>query len=510
MPRADGFGRGEGCGVIVLKRLSDAIADRDRVLALIPGSAVNQDGRSTVLAAPNGLAQQAVVAEALRNAQVDGSRIGFVETHGTGTALGDPIEVEALAATVGRATPEAMPCYLGSVKASIGHLEAAAGVAAVIKAVLALVHESIPPQPNFTRLNPHISLDGTRLAVPVALVPWPARRADRIAGVSGFGVGGTNAHVLLEEAPALPADAETRAPAACHLLPMSARSGRALAEVMDRWIAFLGRPGASAATICALAGSRRTHHDHRLAVAGANTDALAAALLAARALAADPASAPQRRGRGAPRVAFVFSGQGQQWVGMGCDLLASEPVFRAALLEIDAAFTRIAPWSICAELSADAAHSRLARTDVAQPVIVAVQLALVRLWASWGIVPDAVVGHSVGEIAALHVAGVLALDEALRIVWLRGRAMQEASGHGRMVSVDQPEALVRERIRRHGDGVSIAAINAPAGTVLSGATTTMEAIVADLVTDAVPHAVLPVDYAFHSRQMDPLAERLDS
>ena len=207
-------------------------------------------------------------------------------------------------------------------------------------------------------------------------------------------------------------------------------------------------------------------------------------------------------------MAFVFSGQGQQWVGMGCDLLASEPVFRAALLEIDAAFTRIAPWSICAELSADAAHSRLARTDVAQPVIVAMQLALVRLWASWGIVPDAVVGHSVGEVAALHIAGVLALDEALRIVWLRGRAMQEASGHGRMVSVDQPEAPVRERIRRHGDGVSIAAINAPAGTVLSGATATMEAIVADLVTDAVPHAVLPVDYAFHSRQMDPLAERL--
>ncbi len=232
--RADGFGRGEGCGVVVLKRLADALSAGDRVLALIRGSAVNQDGHSTVLAAPNGLAQRAMIEEALANAQLSPGRIGFVETHGTGTALGDPIEVEALAATVGRRDASGDPCYLGAAKASIGHLEAAAGVAGVIKTVLALRHEAIPPQAHFRELNPHISLSGTRLRIPTALVPWPVGAVPRCAGVSSFGVGGTNAHIIVEEAPNLDEGEERATSSVPRLLPLSARSPGALSSSRAR------------------------------------------------------------------------------------------------------------------------------------------------------------------------------------------------------------------------------------------------------------------------------------
>jgi len=271
---ADGFVRGEGCGVVVLKRLGDAIADRDRVLAVIRGSAVNQDGHSTVLSAPNGLAQQALLRSALEHAQLAPDRVGFVEAHGTATPLGDPIEVEALAAVVGRPRTDGSHCYLGSAKANIGHLEAAAGVAGLIKATLVLRHGEIPGQPHFTRANPHLALDGTCLAVADQLRPWPAGPHPRVAGVSGFGVGGTNAHVVLEEAPDLAAPTAA-AEDDVHLLALSARSPEALRALAAEWVELLTEGTTPVGELVATAGGRRSHYDHRLAVVGRTAAQLA-------------------------------------------------------------------------------------------------------------------------------------------------------------------------------------------------------------------------------------------
>ena len=438
---ADGFGRGEGCSVIVLKRLADAIADGDRVLALIRGSAVNQDGHSTVLAAPNGLAQQAVIREALANAQLEPGRIGFVEAHGTGTALGDPIEVEALAATVGVAGPGASPCLLGAAKANIGHLEAAAGVTGVIKSVLVLQHEAIPPQVHFQALNPHISLAGSRFQIPTRLTPWPSGGQPRCIATSGFGVGGTNAHVILEEAPPLPAEAATDAPTGPFLLPLSAQSPAALRALAERWLDFLPEDAGRLSAACAAAGERRSHYDHRFAAVAGTADEMRVRLRSFLDQAPPSGWASGRRPEAGPaRLAFVFGGQGQQWVGMGRELLSSEPVFRAALGDIDRRFRAHLPWSLLDELAAPAERSRLDQTEVAQPVIFAVQVALAAQWAAWGIAPDGVVGHSIGEIAALHVAGMLTLDDAVRIVAHRGRVMQRATGHGAMAAIGLDEA----------------------------------------------------------------------
>ena len=264
---ADGFGRGEGCGIVVLKRLSDAIADNDRIHAVIRGSAVNQDGRSTLLAAPNGPAQEALIRESLHGAQLDAGRICFFETHGTGTALGDPIEVEAIAATVGPPNESGTACWLGSAKANFGHLEAAAGVIGLIKAIQVLRHGLVPPQPYFTKLNPHISLAGTRLAVPTALTPLPDTTFPRCAAVSSFGVGGTNANVIVEEAPNLPRSAghepSCRMPDIC-LSRLSLPA--ALRALIASWIRFLPETSASIDDICHTAGTRRTHYDCRVAI----------------------------------------------------------------------------------------------------------------------------------------------------------------------------------------------------------------------------------------------------
>ncbi|MGB0128391.1 MAG: type I polyketide synthase, partial [Rhodocyclaceae bacterium] len=507
---ADGFGRGEGCSIIVMKRLADALADGDRVLALVRGSAVNQDGHSTVLAAPNGLAQQALIREALANAQVEPARIGYVEAHGTGTALGDPIEVEALAATVGQPAPGAGPCLIGAAKANVAHLEAAAGATGVIKSVLMLQHGEIPPLVHFKTLNPHISLAGTRLAVPTKLMPWPAGAQPRCIGTSGFGVGGTNAHVILEEAPRLSAPEAPAYVAAPWLLPLSAQGEPALRVLAERWADFLGTSQVPLPALCATAGERRSHLDHRLAVVGDLPEQMVERLRAFAASGTVPAGAARgRRSLAGPlRVAFVFSGQGQQWLGMGRELMDREPVFRAALADVDAQLRRHVTWSLLAELAAAPEQSRLDDTEVAQPAIFGVQVALAALWAHWGIRPDGVVGHSVGEIAALHVAGSLALDEAVRIVVQRARFMQRATGQGAMAAVGLSEAAAREAIAGYGERLSVAAINGPGGVVLSGESGALAEVLAALERQGVSQRALPVNYAFHSAQMLAHAEAL--
>jgi acyl transferase domain-containing protein len=502
---ADGFVRGEGCGVVVLKRLADALADDDPIAAVVRGSAVNQDGRSTAMSAPNGLAQQDVIRRALRAGRVLPEQIGFVESHGTGTELGDPIEVEALAEVLASADPAAPPVALGAVKTNIGHLEAAAGMAGLIKLVLCLQHEEIPPNLHLTTLNPHISFEGTRLFVPTGSQPWPSGATPRLGGVSSFGFGGTNAHIVVEEAPRLPPPEAAPGP---YVLTASATSADALRAAATRLAALLDGDGddrddLDLGDVCATAALRRTHHDERLAVVGATRADLVERL---RAHAAGERQAGlvggQRRPGERRRVAFVFSGQGTQWWAMGRELLAASSVFRDVVEECDALLRPYVSWSLLDELAASEEESRLDQTAYAQPALFAVQVGLAAVWRSWGVVPDAVAGHSVGEVAAAHVSGALDLEDAIRVIAHRGRFMQEATGNGTMASVALPLDDVEAHIAAYGEQISIAAVNAPTATVISGETAAMAEVVASLRAAGVDVQPLPVNYAFHSHQME--------
>ncbi|MCC7361293.1 MAG: type I polyketide synthase [Anaerolineales bacterium] len=510
---ADGIVRGEGCGVLVLKRLSEARRAGDPILALYRGSAVNQDGRTNVLTAPNGLAQQQVLAEALRHAGLRPAQVGYIEAHGTGTPLGDPIEMEALLAVYG-AAPRAegngrAPLWVGSVKTNLGHLEAAAGMAGIIKTVLTLQHGVIPPHLHFNRLNPHISLGDAALAFPLAAQPWAgAGDEPRRAAVSSFGFGGTNAHVLLEAAPPpdpLPAAPATDAPV---VLTLSAPQAEALPAQARAYRAMLDEPRtAPLPALAASAAIRRTHFSHRLAVAGRTAADLVVALEAYLAQTPHPALALGRRlARAAAGSVFVFSGQGAQWEGMARGLYSLYPAFRAALDECAAAFGPHLSLSLT-DLLLGRAPGSLADTALGQPAIFAVQAALAAQWAAWGVRPAAVVGHSLGEVAAAYVAGALTLAEAAQVVAERSRLMQTLTGQGKMAAVSlSPEALL-PRLARH-PALSLAAFNAPASCVVSGEPEALRACLAELQAAGARVQPLPVDYAFHSPQVQPLVAPL--
>lgn len=501
---ADGIVRGEGCGLVLLKRLSDAVADGDRILAVIAGSAVNQDGRSNGLTAPNSLSQQAVIGEALANAGLKPGQIGLIEAHGTGTVLGDPIEVEALSAVFGAAQAGGYVCALGSAKASIGHLEGAAGVAGLIKAVLTLQHEAVPALTHFRALNPHITLANTPFVIPTELRPWPAGEQPRYVGVSSFGWSGTNAHIIVGEAPR-PQVTTLAASETPYLLPISARSPEALRELAQAYQTLVASTkSATLRDICYSAGLRRSHHAERLAVVGRTGVELAEQLAAF--LKGEP-----RQGLSAGRadsqrrdlVVFVFSGQGPQWWAMGRELLAGEPFFRKMVERCDALLRPHTGWSLLEELGRSEAESRLDQTEIAQPALFALQIGLAALWRAWGITPDGVVGHSVGEVAAAYVAGVLSLEDAVRVIAHRGRLMQQATGSGKMASVELPPEAVERVITAYGEQLSIAAINAPAMTVMSGDPIALEQAIAQLKSEGASVRPLPVNYAFHSTQMAP-------
>ena len=510
---ADGFVRGEGCAVVILKRLSQALADGDPILALIRGSAVNQDGRSSGLTAPNGLAQQAVIREALRNAGLAPEQISYVEAHGTGTVLGDPIEVDALKAVIGQPRPNGPQCALGSVKTNIGHLESCAGMAGLIKTVLSLQHGIIPPVLHLKNLNPHISLENTPFVIPTSLRAWPEGVERRYAGVSGAGLSGTNAHVVLEEAPE-PASIRNGASRiemnlTPYLLPISARDPEALGQLARSYQRELAVSGstfsrASLQDICYTACMRRTHYPYRIAVVGQSNEELAAQLEAF----AVPGTAGEAAGETKPGPVFMFAGQGTQWVGMGRQLFEQEPVFRTVIEECDALLRQHVQWSLLEALQADEQHSRLNETEVAQVALFAIQVALVALWRSWGIVPGAVVGHSVGEIAAAYVAGVLSLDDAVRVVAHRGRLMQQAHGLGKMAAVEFSEAEARQLLADYADRLSIGAVNSPTIVVLSGEAEALEEVLGSVEREGIFFRRLQVDYAFHSSQMERFREPL--
>ncbi|NTW01953.1 MAG: acyltransferase domain-containing protein, partial [Oscillochloris sp.] len=414
---ADGYVRGEGCGVVVLKRLTDAQRDGDRILALVRGSAINQDGRSNGLTAPSGLAQQAVVRAALRDAAVTPDQVGYIEAHGTGTALGDPIELRALGAVFAGRPPSA-PCMIGSAKTNIGHLEAAAGVAGLIKVVLSLVNQSIPPHLHLREVNPHIPLAELPFSIPTTVTPWPTGEQRRIAGVSSFGFGGTNAHVVLEEAPAFVARiAAQDAERPRHVLALSARDEAALCELAGRYAAHLAaQPSLDLRDFCYSANTGRSHLPVRLGLSAGSRDELVQRL-AAVAVGGDPAGAFRGMvpNAGRPKVAFLFTGQGSQYAGMGRTLYQSQPVFRAALDRCAAILDQELDYPLLNLLfDGDASTLRgpLDQTGYTQPALFAIEYALAQLWISWGVQPDALLGHSVGEYAAACLAGVMTLEEA--------------------------------------------------------------------------------------------------
>ncbi|WP_257460225.1 type I polyketide synthase [Archangium lipolyticum] len=504
--RANGFVRGEGCGVVVLKRLSDAIAAGDPILALVRGSAVNQDGKSAGLTAPNVLAQKALIRQALHSAGLEPSDIDCVEAHGTGTSLGDPIEMEALQEVYGSGRSAQHPLVVGAAKTNIGHLESAAGIAGVIKMVLSLRHQAVPPLAHFQRLNPRIDLGDAPITLPTALHPWPAREDRKRRGaVSSFGISGTNAHVILEEPPAAQAAPAAHASGA-HLLPLSARSPSALQDLARKYAEYLvSSPEVSLRDVCYTAALRRTHHEYRLAVSGESPAVIAGKL---RELATG-GPAPARKGTDERRkVVFVFPGQGSQWLGMGRQLLEQEPVFREALERIDEAMRPHVSWRLLDVLRAPSESSRLQEIDVVQPVLFAMAVALSALWRSWGIEPDAVVGHSMGEVAAAHVAGALSLEDAAAVICLRSRLLKRISGQGAMLATELSLAEAKKALVGREERVAIAVSNSPTSTVLSGDAAALEEIRGSLEARNVFCRWVKVDVASHSPQVDPLRAEL--
>jgi myxalamid-type polyketide synthase MxaD len=503
--QANGFVRGEGCAVVVLKRLSDALAHGDNILALIRGSAINQDGRTNGLTAPNGLSQQQVIRQALENADIKPSEVGYIEAHGTGTSLGDVIELDALGAIFDRSDRNGGSCFLGSAKSNIGHLEGAAGIAGLIKAVLSLQKKKFPAIVHFKNLNPNISLDHTALVVPDALKAWEASTA-RIAGVSSFGWSGTNAHAVLSEAPRL--EAENVTDSGNYLLPLSANSPQALHDLANSYSNFLEQKNTSSLfDICYTASCRRTHHSERIAFAGTSANDLAEKMRLY--LREQPSTGPSRITADS-KVVFVFPGQGSQWLGMGRELFKQNQAFRELLEQCDKAIHSFAGWSLIEQLTLDedSPNCRLNEISVIQPALFALEIALSAVWRSWGVEPQAVIGHSMGEVAAAYVAGGLSLADAVQIICTRSQLMQRTSGRGAMVVVGLSISEATEFIKGFEDKVSIAVNNSPRSTVLSGDPQALEQIMNTLAAGDVFCRPVKVDVASHSPQMDPLRPEL--
>ena len=523
---ADGFVRGEGCGLVVLKRLADAEAAGDRIRAVIRGSAVNQDGASAGLTAPNGPSQERVIAAALERAGIEPAEVDYLEAHGTGTELGDPIEIEAMSAVYGQGRPSDRPLLIGSVKTNVGHLEAAAGIAGLVKAVLAMGECRVPPHLNFNTPNPHIEWDRMAVRVAAAGEPWPATGArPPRAAVSSFGFSGTNAHIVLEgpggddrpEAPSagpevgvpLPDGAvPAKTPRAQRLLPLSGRSVAAVGELAGRYRAWLRESGPEIhperlADMAWTASTGRSRFDVRAGIvfddAGSLADDLAALSRGTRVAVA---------GRGT-RAAFLFTGQGSQWGGMGRALYECEPVARGVLERCDALMRKLRGASLLDVMFGEPAEA-LDDTRWTQPALYALECALTAQWRSLGLEPVAVLGHSVGELAAAFAAGVLSLDDGLRFAARRGALMAAVTEPGAMAAVFAPRERVAAAIgSAQGSGLSIAADN---GThrVVSGPAATVRALADALGASGLRTELLRTSHAFHSGLMEPVLDELEA
>ncbi|GAB2567624.1 hypothetical protein GCM10027087_02630 [Paractinoplanes abujensis] len=502
---ADGMGMAEGAGMVMLERLSDARRNGHEVLAVIRGSAVNQDGASNGLSAPNGPSQQRVIRAALANAQLSAADVDVVEAHGTGTSLGDPIEAQALLATYGQERPAGdAPLWIGSIKSNIGHAQQAAGVAGVIKMVLALRHGRIPQTLYAETPSSHVDWSAGNVRLVQQARDWSAGDRTRRAGVSAFGISGTNAHVIIEEAPAaepMPADEPEGLPVLAPSLPvwmLSGRTAAALAGQAGRLREHvLARPDLDAAGVAWSLATTRSVFDHRAVVLGADP------VLGLLSVATGRPAAGVITGEvpaGAGRTVFVFPGQGSQWVGMGRELAGASPVFAARLAECGRALAPYVDWELDDVL---AGRHGFEAADVVQPALWAVMVSLAAVWQAAGVQPDAVVGHSQGEIAAAAVAGILSLEDAAKVVALRSKALGALAGRGGMLSVAEPVEAVRSRLSGFGDRLAVAAVNGPSSTVVSGETEALREL-QDACGDAVRTRLIPVDYASHGPQVEEL------
>ncbi|MBP0013349.1 MAG: type I polyketide synthase [Roseofilum sp. SBFL] len=519
---ANGYGQGEGCGVLVLKRLSDAVSDGDLISAVIRGSAVNHDGPSSGMTVPNRMAQKQVIQQALSNAKLEAHQISYLEAHGTGTSLGDPIEIEALAEVYGKNRPADSPLIVGSVKTNLGHLEAAAGVSSLMKVILALQHQEIPPHLHLKEPNPHVDWDKLPIKIPTSLMSWSDEEKPRIAGVSSFGMGGTNAHILLEEAPkegnrhtstALSDQGnrqdELKRPV--HLLTLSAKTEQALEDLVSRYQTYLETdPDVAISDVCYTANTGRQHFQHRLAVMASDPKELAEKLL-------DWQTGQEvvglscgefDRGSASSKIAFLFTGQGSQYVNMGKQLYETVPTFRQALDRCDQILQPYLDYPLLEVLypkeEQKSSSSLLDQTAYTQPALFAIEYALFKLWESWGIKPTVVMGHSVGEYVAATVAGVFSLEEGLKLIAMRGRLMQQLPSGGEMVAAMASKSVVQEAIAEYSAQVAIAAINGPESTVISGESGAIATLCRKLEAMGIKTKPLQVSHAFHSPLMEPM------
>lgn len=527
--RANGYVRGEGAGVVVLKRLTDAVAAGDRVLAVVRGTAVNQDGRTSGIAAPSSRSQEAVIRRALAEAGLTPEEITYVEAHGTGTPLGDPIELAALTKVFGPASPLAPPCLLSSVKANIGHLETAAGIASLIKVVLMMRHRQYVPQAEFRELNPHASLVDKRLKISDSLADWDTGSLPRRAGVSSFGFGGTNSHVVLEEASESPVSPAGGIPGSAsiaaagkltanksttshsttgeRLLAVSAKSATALRTIAGQFAECLAsRPDVNLDAFCHAANVGRNHFAHRQTVIAATPDEMATKLAG---LAASDQPIGFHNGFETPKVAFLFTGQGGQYAGMGEQLLHKQPIYAHVMRRCDEIAGDELGVSIIGVMHDRQSPDLVSQTRYTQPALFALEYSLALLWRSWGIEPVAMLGHSVGEYVAATLAGVLTLEDGMRLICKRAELMHHCPGDGAMAAIAAPSETVRERLVGLEHLVAIAACNGPTNTVISGDQVTILRLAEQFTADGLKAKPLRVTHAFHSPLMDPMLDEFE-
>lgn len=524
--KANGYVRSEGAGMVLLKPLGAAVRDRDPIYAVIRGTALNQDGRTPGMTVPSQTAQEALIRAACESAGVHPAELQYVEAHGTGTAIGDPIEAAAIGQAVGAGRSPDNACWVGSVKTNIGHLESGAGAASLIKVALALHHRRIPKNLHFHQANPAIDLTALGLRVPTETTAWQSK-TPRLAGINGFGYGGTNAHLIVEQAPETAASvfstrpsvagarltAEQAQPSNPVLIPVSARSSEALRQSMRRLADWLSGEGSEyhLAEIASYLAHRRSHLNCRTSVCAASHAAVVDQLRKLADSMADQSSHEISGPQIAQGPVFVCCGQGPQWWAMGRGLIKYSPVFRAAIKRCDAQFARYGEWSLLAELEKPEKHSRMHKTSIAQPSIFAIQVALAAVWESWGIRPSVVVGHSVGEIAAAYLSGGLSWEDACLVAFHRGRTMDLASSQGGMLAVGMAPDEVSAWLDGIADQVSLAAINGPQNVTLAGDAAAIDLLATRLANGKIFCRRLAVEYAFHSPQMDPVqAELLES
>ncbi len=513
--RANGYVRGEGAGAIYIKPLSQAVSDGDRVYAVIRSAVSNQDGHTSSMTVPSTDGQAALLRKAYAEAGMTPARVVYMEAHGTGTPVGDPIEAAALGSVLREGRPADQPCLMGSVKTNVGHLEACSGMVGVIKAALILHKDTIPPSLNYEAANPHIPLAELGLRVVTELQPLPRSNGFApVIGVNSFGFGGANAHAVLEQAPPpAVADSHERNRETCrgrpHVLAISARNETALRRYVESYRDLLTGQTENLADICYSAGARKEHHDYRLAVVGQDAVQMRQRMgVWLRNPGPSEGIVVGRPSETASGNVFVFTGQGSQWYAMGRHLLDREPVFARKLAEIDEHLQPLAGWSLLHELTLNETESRIDRTDIAQPALFALQVGLSDLWQSWGVTPAKVIGHSVGEVAAAYVAGIYSLADAVKVIFERSRLQHTTGGHGRMLAVGISADEAREAIRAEADYVQIASLNSPNLVTLSGDTEPLEAIAIRFEQAGKFVRWLRINYAFHTHQMDPIKEEL--